>query len=72
MSRPSLTPIKAFSTALDIERALLENRYFEVFETDSAELRRTLTMLAQSTQNHLDRVHEAWRANKQAPHSLPS
>jgi transcriptional regulator with XRE-family HTH domain len=32
VNRPSLTPLNALSSALDIEQALLENRYFEVSE----------------------------------------
>jgi rubrerythrin len=64
-NRVDLTPIKALSSALDIERALLENRYFEVFESDSAEVRRLLTSLARSTKAHCQRVQQAWRSRTQ-------
>jgi rubrerythrin len=65
--RPDLTPIKALSAALDIERALLENKWFEVFETDSAEVRRVLTALAQGTKAHIDKVQHTWRDRKPGP-----
>ena len=74
VDRPDLTPTKAFSAALDLERALLENRYFEIFETDSVELRRVLQSLAQGTQGHVERVRQAWQRSKQAslPRPLPA
>jgi len=74
VDRPDLTPTKAFSAALDLERALLENRYFEIFETDSAELRRVLDSLAHGTRAHIERVRQAWQRSKQAsaPRPLPA
>ena len=59
---PGLTRINALSAALDIERALLESRYFEIFESDSARVKRTLDLLARNTRTHLDRVQSAWEA----------
>ena len=49
----------ALSTALDIEIALIENRFFEVFETDSEELKFMLKFLEDSTAKHRERVREA-------------
>ena len=37
-----MAAIKALSLALDLEKALIENEYFEFFETDSAELKAVL------------------------------
>jgi hypothetical protein len=67
--RVSLTPIKALSAALDIERGLLENRYFEVFASDSTEIRRILGLLAQGVAAHVERVHRAWQDSKRPPRS---
>jgi len=67
--RADLTPIKALSAALNLEQALLENRYFEVFASDSTEVRRVLEMLAQGTAAHVERVRRAWHESKQPPHS---
>jgi hypothetical protein len=63
-NRPSLTPVNALSVALDIEQALLENRYFEVFESDSAEIKRVLELLSQGTKAHLERVRCAWHTSQ--------
>ncbi|MBN1509376.1 MAG: hypothetical protein JW955_21195 [Sedimentisphaerales bacterium] len=63
-NRVDLTPIKALSSALDVERALLENRYFEVFESDSPEVQHLLTSLAQGTKAHIEKIQEAWRRRK--------
>ncbi|MHC4156665.1 MAG: hypothetical protein ACYST6_17335 [Planctomycetota bacterium] len=51
--------IEAFSTAWYIEDALLENKFFEVFETDSADLKETLRKLSEATEEHRQRIHDA-------------
>lgn len=56
--------INALSTALRLEEALMENKYFEVIETDSAKTKHTLAMLAQSTQEHCQRVRKLWQEHK--------
>ncbi len=48
--------INALSTAIDIEKALLESAYFETFEGDSKETIRTLAFLASSTREHRRRI----------------
>ena len=63
-NRPDLTPVNALSAALDIEQALLENRYFEVFDSNSAEVRRVLELLAQETRAHIEKVRYAWQNRK--------
>ena len=50
--------INALSTALYIEEALIERKYFEVFETDSVDLKHVLLDLAASTEEHVRRVRE--------------
>ena len=59
--RPDFTLINALSTALQLEKALLENKYFEVLEGDSEKTRHTLDLLAQSTRIHYEKLHTAWR-----------
>jgi rubrerythrin len=54
--RSEIQPDKAFYISLDIENALLEKRYFEVFEGDSPTLKHTLQSLADSTKNHVARM----------------
>ena len=55
------TLINALSTALDLEKALIENKYFEVYEGDSVKTRQTLAQLAQSTHAHYEKLHKAWK-----------
>lgn len=57
-----LTRIKALSIALDLERALLEHRYFEVFRSDNPQVRQILHLLRQDTQSHLQKVQHLWES----------
>ncbi len=58
----SLTRVNALSVALDLERALLEHKYFEVFQSDNPQIERTLQLLRQSTQSHLQKVRHLWES----------
>ncbi len=62
--KPDFVLINALSTALRLEEALMENKYFEVIETDSIKTKHTLAMLAQSTREHYQRVRKLWLENK--------
>jgi rubrerythrin len=57
---PHLTRINALSIALDLERALLEHKYFEVFASDDPQIVRTLQLLQESTRSHLQKVQHLW------------
>ena len=46
----------ALKTALRIEESVLEKRYFEVFESDSAEISQVKLYLEQATQDHAERL----------------
>ena len=48
--------INAINITLYIEESLIENKYFEVFKSDAAELKRLLENLGSDTKNHADRV----------------
>lgn len=61
------TAVNALANALDLENSLIENRYFEVFASDSAEIKRTLSDLAQSTQAHHEQVRRALETARQTP-----
>ena len=50
----------ALSTALDIEKALIERKYFEILQGDSEEVKRILEALTRSTKAHIERVQKAW------------
>ncbi|HUT29857.1 MAG TPA: hypothetical protein VMX13_08695 [Sedimentisphaerales bacterium] len=56
--------IGALSTASSIEDALIEKRFFEIFEADSAELKETLRKLAQATEDHRQQILKVKAENK--------
>lgn len=60
-----LTRTNALSIALDLERSLLEHRYFEVFTSDNPQIRQTLQLLRQCTQTHLQKVQHLWESCEQ-------
>ena len=62
---PGMSPINALSVAVYIEESMIEQRYFEVFAPDAAELKRVLSDLATATRSHLDKVRDEW--GKQRP-----
>ena len=47
-----------------MEEALSESKYFEVWEGDSVETKRTLTSLARSSREHYQKVKEVWQENR--------
>jgi inactivated superfamily I helicase len=61
LSRLAFTLINALSTVLQLERALIENRYFEVFEGHSTGAQRTLALLADCTRTHQQKLHRFWQ-----------
>jgi len=56
--------INALSTAVHFEQALIEKKYFEVFEGDSAKTKKILSLLAQSTQKHYEKLHAVWQEHR--------
>jgi hypothetical protein len=42
----------------------MENKYFEIIETDSPKAKQTLAMLAKSTLEHCQKVHKLWQEHK--------
>ena len=59
--QPDFLLMNAVSTALYLEKALIENKYFEVLSGDGAETKRILNALTQSTQAHYQRVNSLRR-----------
>lgn len=48
----------ALSIALGLETGMIERGYFEVFETDSPELKKTLQSLSDATLRHTEKIRE--------------
>ena len=58
--------ITALSLAMQIEQALIEKDYFEVFEDDDFQLQNTLNSLKKDSQEHLEKLKKAWEKEKEA------
>lgn len=57
----------ALAIAVDIESALLEKNFFEVFESDSVEIKNTFNKLARATIEHRERVKRAMEEKNRFP-----
>lgn len=68
LGKELITNEKALAIALDIENALLEKNFFEVFDTDSAEIKATFVNLAKATEEHRIRVKKALEEKSQDTH----
>ena len=55
---------KSLAFALDQEQSMIENKYFEVFESDSPEIRKSLDLLREHTSRHIGRVKKAMESLK--------
>jgi len=60
-SEPDFILINALSIALQLERGLLERKYFEVFAGDSAETKKALGLLVEGTRTHYEKLHKLWK-----------
>jgi len=57
----NFTYLQAVSNAYAQEQALLECKFFEVFESDDIELKRVLNYLMESTKQHVQMTRRAWQ-----------
>lgn len=57
-NKQSITVVEALNVAFYIEQSLLERRWFEIFETDSVELKHLLTKLDNETKKHRAKLKE--------------
>ena len=55
---------EALAIALNIEKALIEKGYFQVFEGDSVELKQVLLNLEAATKEHKDRIEKVWAKHR--------
>jgi len=58
--------INALSVAVHIEESIIENKFFEVFETDSVKFKQVLLNLADETRRHLEKVRQMWNEQRRA------
>ncbi|MBN2120822.1 MAG: hypothetical protein JW734_07195 [Candidatus Omnitrophica bacterium] len=59
-----LTLMQALATGIDIEQSLIESKFFEVYESDSHELKQLLLSLQEAFLEHSARLKEALKKRK--------
>jgi len=65
--RPDFKIINAFSLAMKLEEALLENNYFEVLSGDTDEVRSVLDFLVEETERHFKILKSVFGGYKASP-----
>ncbi len=65
-ARPDFTSLNAISAAVNLEQALLENKYFEVFETDKPKAKQLLGRLQDETRAHHAMAQQVWQEARQS------
>lgn len=56
----------ALSTALDLEKAMIERKFFDIFETPAPEAQSVLMTLTEGTQKHIDTIETEWQKHRVA------
>lgn len=56
--------LMALSISNDIEKGMIEKKFFEVFESDSAEVKETFEMLERATIEHREKVEDFWNKER--------
>lgn len=56
----------ALSTALDIEKAMIERKFFDIFETPAPEVQSVLLTLTEGTQKHIETIEAEWQKHRTA------
>jgi len=64
--KTNVSLVDALSISADIESAMIERRFFDVFEGDSGELKQLLRGLAAATEAHRARLLQALEKERQA------
>jgi len=54
----------ALSTALDLEKAMIERKFFDIFETPAPEAQAVLRTLTEGTQKHIDTIEIEWQKQR--------
>ncbi len=57
---PDFQHINALSTALHLEEALIEKKYFEVLQGDGSDVKDTFDKLSADTQQHFLKIKQLW------------
>jgi hypothetical protein len=60
MEDAKITHKKALSTALEIEKSILQYRFYDSYDTDSAEIKGVLEQLKHDTEEHIKILQKLW------------
>ena len=63
-SEGDMSHTNALSIALDIERGMIEKKFFTAFDEDSADLMHVLSVLEAETRKHVESIERAWTNNR--------
>jgi hypothetical protein len=55
----------ALSSARDLEKAMIERKFFEIFDTPAPLAQQALILLTSGTQKHIDTIEHEWRKYRQ-------
>lgn len=61
--------LNALSLALSLEKAMLESKFFNLFEGDSPQVTEILSYLATSTNEHARKIQDEWSMRIKKPRS---
>jgi hemoglobin-like flavoprotein len=56
--------LEAMASSINIENGMIERNFFEVFESDSPEIKKTFNMLREATLEHEKLVKAVWGIEK--------
>lgn len=64
-SRGGFVTLKdALSTALDLEKAMIERKFFDILDTPSPEAQSVLITLTDGTQKHIETIESEWQKHR--------
>lgn len=63
-NKEEISLLEAISCSVSIENGMIEKSFFETFESDSAEIKKTFSMLKMATMQHGRSVKEMWDAER--------
>jgi hypothetical protein len=54
----------ALSTALDLEKAMIERKFFDILDTPAPEAQSVLITLTEGTQKHIETIETEWQKHR--------
>lgn len=54
----------ALSTAVDLEKAMIERKFFDIFDTPAPEAQKVHALLTDGTKSHVERIENEWQVHR--------